>query len=105
MRSDDDTIESIIKQLNDLQLEQNDLLIRLERARAEEVQQARTPTRPDKPQQARPFQVGDRVQIKNPGPFQATTGTITKVGNSRITVTTQSGSKILRAAKNLTLVR
>jgi hypothetical protein len=37
------------------------------------------------------------------GPFQATRGTITKIGNSRITVQARNGTKISRAPKNLTL--
>jgi len=52
-------------------------------------------------QEPRPFAIGDYVTVKNPNPFQANKGTITKIGNKRITVTTLSGQKIVRAPKNL----
>ena len=50
------------------------------------------------------FAVGNKVLIKNPNPFQANEGTIIKVGNKRITVRLQSGSKIQQSAKNLLLI-
>jgi small-conductance mechanosensitive channel len=55
------------------------------------------------PDATREFAIGDRVQIKNPGRYQASGGTIAKIGANRITVRTASGSKILRAPKNLLL--
>ena len=54
-------------------------------------------------QEPRAFSIGDYVAIKNPNPFQVNTGTITKIGKRRITVTTPTGQKILRAPKNLTI--
>jgi hypothetical protein len=47
------------------------------------------------------FAIGERIRIINPGLSQATTGTIAKIGTSRITVQTRKGDKIIRAAKNL----
>ena len=41
------------------------------------------------------FAIGDRVIVKNPNPFQTDRGKITKIRNKRITLTTQSGRKIL----------
>jgi hypothetical protein len=41
--------------------------------------------------------IGEGVWIINPGPSQMTTGTIMKIGTSRITVQTRSGDKIVRA--------
>ena len=49
----------------------------------------------------RKFVTGESVRIKNPGPLQANTGTIVKIGTNRITVKTKNGEKIIRAAKNL----
>jgi hypothetical protein len=102
-----DDIEDIIRQLSDLHLQQTNLLARLETARADEVRRTRSATQANATSEAqqapRSFAVGDRVRIINPRPLQETRGSITKVGRVRITVTTQSGSKILRAAKNLAL--
>ena len=95
MTKEDDDIEDIVRQLSDLQLQQNKLLARLqERAGAHEVKQDR------------PFKIGDQVTIKNPNPFQETKGRITRIGEGtggRITVTTPKGKKIIRAPKNLAL--
>jgi hypothetical protein len=43
------------------------------------------------------------VRIKNPNRFQTDRGMITNIGAKRITVQTRSGTKILRAPKNLTI--
>jgi hypothetical protein len=51
------------------------------------------------------FAIGERVQIINPGPSQATTGMIVKIGTSCFTVQTRNGDKIVQAANNLTLER
>jgi transcription antitermination factor NusG len=90
MKNDDD-IQDIIKQLNVLHIKQNELLARLERATESEVDETRS------------FELGDTVKVKNPGPFQPTKGRITRIGKNRITVTAQSGAKIVRAPKNLVL--
>ena len=55
-------------------------------------------------QEPRPFAIGDYVTVKNPNLFQANKGTITKIGNKRITVTSLSGQKIQRAPKNLSFL-
>jgi transcription antitermination factor NusG len=101
MRNDNDEIQDLITQLNRIQLQQTALLARLETAVENEATQNREISREVRPTGA--FALGDRVRIRNPNPFQATRGTITKIGDQRITVTSRSGSKILRAPKNLEL--
>ena len=51
----------------------------------------------------REFSIGDKVKILNPGPLQAKTGTIIRigVGTNRITVLAEDGTKIVRASSNL----
>ena len=88
-----DEIQQLIDQLRRLQLQQNELITRLERARGNERQ--------DSPRARRELAIGDKVRIKNPGPFQANKGTVHKIGESRVTVRTASGTKILRAHKNI----
>jgi hypothetical protein len=104
-------IESIIIQLKSLQLQQTELLVRLERARSTETgtgaadSGTRTSAIETRGSIAQPkdFGIGDRVRIKNPNRFQTDRGTITNIGAKRITVQTRSGTKILRAPKNLTI--
>jgi dsDNA-specific endonuclease/ATPase MutS2 len=94
-----DEIQDLITQLKNLQLQQTELLVRLEKARQNETE---TKVGPPK---AREFAIGDKVRIKNPTRFQSDRGVITKIGASRTTVQTKSGSLILRAPKNLILER
>jgi hypothetical protein len=96
-----DRVQELIAQLNQLQLQQTALLQRLDTAISNETtlsgdigQEAQEPTG---------FAIGDNVTIKNPNPFQSNEGTITKLGKRRVTVTTPTGQKILRAPKNLTI--
>ena len=115
-----DEVQDIIAQLSQLQLQQTRLLARLQRAVVKEAEVPgriaheetrseeptignKVPVKDDLPKRAREFVIGDKVVIKNPNPFQTSKGTITKIGGKRITVTTQSGGKILRAPKNLAL--
>ena len=48
------------------------------------------------------LKLGDRVKIRNPKHNQGKSGVITKIGKTNITVTSNSGEKIVRAPKNLT---
>jgi hypothetical protein len=100
-----DNVQDLIAQLNRLQVQQTTLLVRLGRATDNEFGHEANGTRESEHEVngTREFSVGDKVLIKNPNPFQANKGTITKIGKKRITVTTASGSKILRAPKNLAL--
>ena len=86
-------VRDLIKQIKNLHIQQNVLLDRLEKAQAKEGA-----TKSDEPRQ---FEIGDYVTITNPNLFQANKGTVTKIGPSRVTVTTNNGTKILRAPKNL----
>ncbi len=118
MRNEDD-VQDLISQLNQLQLQQTELFARLEKAIGDkdaqtrrvgrevaniiEVAQTREFVVAHEVAQTGEFAIGDRVIVKNPNPFQTDRGKITKIGKKRITLTTQSGSKILRAPKNLVL--
>ncbi len=124
MRNEDD-VQDLISQLNQLQLQQTELFARLEKAIGDKDAQTRGVRKEDaqtrevaheiEVEQTREFviahgiaqivefAIGDRVIVKNPNLFQADRGKITKIGNKRITLTTQSGSKILRTPKNLVL--
>ena len=114
MQNSTDEIQELIKQLKDLQLQQTDILARLERARAQETdtrvgvdEGTNGPVDHHVTQipidEERDFVIGDRVRIVNPNRFQTDKGIITKIGHSRITVQTRSGGKIQRAPKNLVL--
>ena len=99
-------VQDLITELSRLQLQQTEVIARLERLTETKHRQTRTvsPPRPTPPETTREFAIGDRVRITNPRPFQATTGTVRKIGTNRITVRTASGSNITRAPKNLILL-
>jgi hypothetical protein len=110
MRNDD--VEDLIAQLTRLQVQQTDLLVRLERATHNSIVPSYSSDQEGRERTASPvsvsvagdtsaFAIGDRVKIKNPNLFQTDKGAITKIGKKRITVTTASGQKIIRAAKNI----
>jgi hypothetical protein len=116
-------VQELITQLNRLQLQQVELFTRLERAIDNEATQNRESVTNDKEyretvandedrqlgrehaarkvSQTREFVIGNRVTIRNLNPFQANKGTVTRIESKRITVTTESGNKIVRAPKNL----
>ena len=97
MNNSNDEIKDLIKQLKNLQLQQTELLVCLEKARGRE---ARTGPNEEAEANTTKFAIRDKVRIKNPTLFQANQGKITKIGSSHITVETKSGTKILRAPKN-----
>jgi hypothetical protein len=117
MNNNNDDVQDLIIQLRSLQLRQTDLIGRLERARRRESRanatsenavlstyETREETRRssvDNDETTHGFALGDRVRITNPSRFQSNRGTVVKIGPKRITVETRSGSKILRAPKNL----
>jgi hypothetical protein len=113
MRNDE--VQDLITQLNRLHLQQAELFARLEKAIGKEEAQTREDAHGIEVEQTREFviahgvaqtvefAIGRQGHSKEPEPFQANPGKITKIGNKRITLTTQSGSKILRATKNLVL--
>jgi hypothetical protein len=93
-----DKVQDLIEQVKNLQLQQTELLVRLERARGNE---ARAGVYDEEESGTREFAIGDKVRIKNPTRFQADQGVITKIGPSPIIIHTKTGSKILRAPKKL----
>jgi transcription antitermination factor NusG len=101
MNIDNDEIENLIRQLQELQLQQTELLARLERASHNQARANRNETRSARADEVQAFTIGDTVRIKNPSRFQSNAGSITKIGTNRITVRTKSGKLILRAPKNL----
>jgi transcription antitermination factor NusG len=101
--AEDQEVKGIIEQLRRLQLQQTQLLSRLAFIHGTRAESRANATEPTPPNVVREFAVGDRVRIKNPGPFQAHRGTIAKIGAHRITVRTRSGSRIQRAPHNIEL--
>ena len=99
-------VQDLIAELRRLQIRQTDIIGLLARLTDVPRDETRTvsPHRPTPPNAIRAFAIGDRVRIVNPRPFQATTGTITKIGTNRNTVRTASGGTIVRAPKNLILL-
>jgi hypothetical protein len=104
-----DEVQGLIEELKQLNVQQSEVLTRLEKAREKEekkeVGQTATAqvdqTKEELTHEIRDFAVGQEVRIKNPNFLQTDRGTITKIGQSRITVQTKSGSKIQRAPKNI----
>ena len=105
-------VQEIIQKLKDLQLQQAELVVHLEKARDKEsspgvnertaVDQREQEVHRPRVNETREIAIRDRVKIRNPNPFQPDNGiVITKVGKSRITVQTKAGGKILGAVKNL----
>ena len=101
MRNDE--LSDLIAQLTQLQVQQTNLLVCLQTATDNEVTLVGDSSQEE--EEPRPFAIGDNVSIANPNRFQAKTGKITKIGPKRITVTSQTGQKILRAPKNCTLLK
>jgi transcription antitermination factor NusG len=98
MNSEQDELEDIIAQLQQLQIQESNLILRLERLnRSGDRRPSNSPNTP------REFSIGDSVRIINPRPLQAKKGIITKINTStdRITVEAKNGSKIIRASHNI----
>ena len=103
-----DEVQGLIEELKQLHIQQSEVLTRLEKAREKEQKKevggaAKAPADQTKQEldENRDFEVGQEVRIKNPSFLQTDRGTIYKIGQSRITVQTKSGSKIQRAPKNI----
>jgi hypothetical protein len=97
MSNEQDEIKNIVAQLQRLQIQESELLQRLERLSEDNSHIAASPT------PTRDFRIGDLVQIKNPKPFQIKKGNIIRIGTDtdRITVQSRNGSKVVRASFNL----
>jgi transcription antitermination factor NusG len=109
MNNNNQEIKSIVEQLQRLQIKQATLLTRLERVSEGGGDDDETPTArragPATRDRPRELAIGDQVKIRNPGPFQATKGTIIKINltTDYITVQATNGTKIVRARKNVIL--
>ena len=94
-----DEIKDIVSQLQRLQIEESELLRRLEGLSETDSHPAGTPT------PTRDFRIGDLVRVKNPRPFQIKTGHVIRIGIGADRITAQAnGSKVVRASHNLTLI-
>jgi exoribonuclease R len=103
MSSDDEEVDEITRALEQIQLDQAALTQRqatLTRRLSEIARKESKTTRIIKDPN-RAFAIGDKARIKNPKYRQEETGTVTRIGNFRITVTTDTGTKITRAPHNL----
>jgi peptidoglycan hydrolase CwlO-like protein len=110
-------LQEILKQLQQLQLQQTNLTAKLAATIAatqatppEVTNKGTSELKPEAKKKAsakqqRVLNVGDKVQIRNPRPNQENRGTIVKIGASNITVQTATGTKIIRAPHNLSLVK
>lgn len=96
MSNNDSEKKKIVEALKKLNVQETELLERLERLSLAETSVSSVPT-------ARGFAIGDEVHIRNPNPFQAKKGKIIKIG-TRITVLAANGSKVVRAPHNLIII-
>jgi hypothetical protein len=96
MDNERDEIKDIVAQLKRLQIQETELLQRLEQL----SQADRNPSR--SPDTTRGFAIRDLVQMKNPRPLQAKKGTITKIGvaTDQIVAQAKNGSKTVGASSN-----
>ena len=97
MNNEQSDIKDIVAQLQRLQIQETELLRRLELLSEADSNTSRPPD------STRGFEIGDLVQIRNPRPFQAKKGTIIRIGigTDRITVQARNGSKIVRSSSNV----
>jgi hypothetical protein len=96
--SKDQDVKDIITQLQNLQIQQATLILRLERL-GEGGDNASGPKAPTGT--TREFEIGNRVRIWNPRRLQAVSGKIVRIGASSITVEAKNGTTIVWAPKNL----
>ncbi len=103
--NNDEEIQNIVSQLKRLQLEQTELLTRLEQLNEGNSRSAKkeSDTKPAPTITKQLFVIGDHVRILNPRPFQGNSGTIVRIGTKtdRITILAKSGNKIVRSSKNI----
>ena len=102
-------INNLIQQLQLLSVQQAELISRLDSLTQDEKQVSKKPAAVSKltvvkqPLPTRELVIGDRVRIKNPRYLQPSSGKVTKLTLTRVTVTADNGTTIVRAAKNLIL--
>jgi hypothetical protein len=90
--SKEQEVKDIIKQLQRLQVQQANLITKLERLSTigDKATATNTALRT-----VREFAIGDRVRIKNPRVLQPQKGKILKIGTDRITIQSILGTKIV----------
>jgi hypothetical protein len=86
--------KEIIKKLQLLQNEQDELLLQLENLNLNDKESTTSETTSNE------LKIGDKVVILNPGRFQERSGYICKIGK-QVTIQTKKGRKIVRAKKNV----
>jgi hypothetical protein len=86
--------KEIIRKIQTLQNEQDELLLQLERLNINTNESTTTNTTNQE------LKIGDKVIILNPGKFQERSGKVCKIGK-QITIQTKKGRKIIRARKNI----
>ena len=105
MDDEQNEIRDIVAQLKRIQITESTLLQRLEVLSGTSVEHNRTDKHKSDTQgnTKRGFEIGDKVRIVNPRPFQPRQGTIIKIGvrTDRLTVLSENGTKIIRASSNL----
>ena len=105
MSDEQDEIRDIVAQLKRIQIEESILLQRLGELSETDGGHTQTDHQKSDTQEGttRGFEIGDKVRIINPRPFQPKQGTIIKIGVStdRLTVQSKNGTKIIRASSNL----
>ena len=105
----DEVQDLIIKQSKQLQLPRSKLSVCLaERARDREPktdvhEEGKSPVHqtqePPLVKETQEFVIGNKLEIRNPDPFQADRGVTIKIGNSGIAAQTELGSNILPRTK------
>ncbi len=104
--SNNQEIKDIVTQLQELQIGQSKLLLRLEQLSRSGVNNNNVPYRANISRDiaiTRDLVIGDQVRVKNPRFLQPTKGTVSKITSKRITILAANGSSIVRAPKNLIL--
>jgi hypothetical protein len=101
MNNDNNKIQDLILQFKQLQLEQTRLQQNQTKITTCLEQLSEGADNVKKEDATHTFTIVEQVRIINPGPSQATTGTIVKIGTSPITVQTRDGDQNIWAAKNL----
>ena len=99
MSDEQNEIRDIVAQLKRIQITESTLLQRLEVLSGTGEGYTRTDKQKSDTQEGtkRGFEIGDKVRIINPRPFQPKQGTIIKIGVStdRLTVQSKNGTKII----------
>ena len=103
-------INNIVQQLQLLSIQQTDLIKRLDILTKEDSQAPKKSPAGIKPtavvqpiKRSKELAIGDRVRINIPRYLQPNSGEVIKLTQNRVTIQAANGTKIVRAAKNLTV--